>query len=336
MEVSFVAFHVDDGLLTASSKSILHDIVTRLSEVYEEIVDWDPTKYLGLRLTRDKKEIKIYLDQTQYIIASAMKYRLDETRPVSTPMESGFSESVEDTDVPITTEPYRGIIGCLGHMARNIRPEITYAFAILAKHMTNPMRKHWNAAKRVLSYLYHTRDYNFVCEGNTDLKLEAWSDFNWADSLENRRSRSGGVIMFGKTAILVWSKLQITVALRSTEAEYQAATYTAQNVCYFRNLLTEMGLFGESPVALKLDNKGSIDLTVSTKHHSRVKHIDIKHHFIRKCVQDNVVTVTYVPTTEQIADIFTKPLSKQLFEKFRVLLGIQARGGIRTRTVTDL
>ena len=99
-----------------------------------------------------------------------------------------------------------------------------------------------------------------------------------------------------------------------------------QEIIYHRQLLKEIGYAQDGPTALLGDNKGALALTVSTKYHSRVKHIDIRFHFTREQVQMNVVELKYVSTKEQIADIFTKPLSKAPFDKLKAQLHVQAWG----------
>ena len=324
---AYVAFHVDDGLLTASSNDVLRQVIGMLRENYEIKENWNPKRYLGINFDYQQDKGLIYLDQRDYIRECALKYRVDDMRPFTTPMDSGFVTSWVESDTPLENQPYRGIIGVLSHIARQTRPDILFAFSALSKNLNAPSVRHWNAAKRVLAYLYHTKDYT-LCLGKGKAGISCYSDATWADDLENRRSRSGGVVMFGNCPILCWSKQQQTVALSSCEAEYQAAAYATQNIKYFRNLLVELKSFNQGKVTLYLDNKAAMDLTVSTKHHSRLKHIDIRFHFVREAYQSQVIDLSYVRTQDQIADIFTKPLAISQFVKFRQLLQIEDRRGI--------
>ena len=91
--------------------------------------------------------------------------------------------------------------------------------------------------------------------------------------MENRRSRSGGVMFFNGSMISCWSKQQTTVALSSTDAEYQALSMATQEILYYRQLLKEISFTQLKSSPLLGDNKGALDLTVSTKNHPRVKHI---------------------------------------------------------------
>ncbi len=163
--------------------------------------------------------------------------------------------------------------------------------------------------------------------------LEAYSDSTWADDTVNRRTRTGGVLLFAGSSLTCWTTQQATVALSSTEAEYQAFTTAAQQILYYRQVLSELGYEQSQATVLFGDNKGALSLAVTTKDHSRSKHIDIKHHFLRDCVKNGSIQLSFVSTTDQLADMFTKPLSYPKFSYFRTLLSIQARGGVRTDTL---
>jgi hypothetical protein len=120
--------------------------------------------------------------------------------------------------------------------------------------------------------------------------------------------------------------LQVTVTLSSTEAEYQAFTIAVQQIIYYRQVLAELGYCQDQPTVLFGDNKGALSLAVTTKDHTRSKHIDIKHHFLRDCVKNGSIQLIYNSTAEQLADMFTKPLSYPKLSYFRTILSIQARG----------
>jgi ribonuclease HI len=110
------------------------------------------------------------------------------------------------------------------------------------------------------------------------------------------------------------SKRQSSVALSSAEAEYMAITETAKEILWLRYLLAEIiGHELDEPSVLCCDNQASISISKNDQHHSRTKHIDYKHHFIRECVNEKKIEMRWVPTHTQHADIFTKALSPRTF-----------------------
>ena len=328
-----LAFHVDDGLITCNNQAVLDEVMKDLSAKYELKVNRNPDSFLGISINRNVAEKLIYLNQSHYIDQCVAKFDCPD-KSSSVPMDPGFQPLITDADTKLEAQyPYRSIIGALLHIARMTRPDILYAVSILSKSLSNPQKRHWEAAKRVLAYLRDSKHESLALGAlrkDNSFLLHGYADSTWGDDLENRRSRSGGVLFFNGSLISAWSKQQPTPALSSTESEYQAMCLATQEVMYFRQLLKEIGYFQLVPTIIFGDNKGALDLSVSTKQHNRVKHIDIKFHFIRDQVEMKTIELEYVPTTEQIADIFTKPLAKGPFHKLKQHLHVQLWGGVTT------
>jgi len=99
------------------------------------------------------------------------------------------------------------------------------------------------------------------------------------------------------------------------EAEYMALTCAAQQALWMYSFMSEVGLRHEFPAILHGDNATSIALTLNTKGHARTKHIDIHHHYIRECVAAGEISLVQIPSEENLADIFTKPLPHVIHQK---------------------
>lgn len=206
--------------------------------------------------------------------------------------------------------PYQEAIGGLLYLSQGTRPDIAYTVNMLSKYNNNPGRPHWEAVKRVMRYLkgtLHAR-LKFSKDGNPN--IVSFTDSDWASDEDDRRSCTGHAFVKQGGAISWNSKRQPTVALSSTEAEYMALSSCAQEALFFRQLESNLGssVSGESTQVF-CDNKGAIDLSKTTGYNARTKHIDIRHHFLRNCIEDKQITVEHIGTEEMIADVFTKPLS---------------------------
>ena len=118
------------------------------------------------------------------------------------------------------------------------------------------------------------------------------------------------------------SKKQAVVALSTSEAEYIALSLAVQEALWFRKLFTDLQM-AEKPITIMEDNQGAIALTQNPIAHSRTKHIDIRFHFIREAREKSTIDIVYCPTSEMIADLFTKPTPCGRFEKLRGLLGME-------------
>ena len=104
----------------------------------------------------------------------------------------------------------------------------------------------------------------------------------------------------------------MTVALSTMEAEYMAITEAAKELKWMRQFLTELGCDDhKSATVLKSDNQGAIALAKNPVSHSRAKHIDLRHHFIRDAIEDKIIWLEYIPTVRMTADSLTKALSRQ-------------------------
>ena len=143
----------------------------------------------------------------------------------------------------------------------------------------------------------------------------------------DRHSISGFAFFLGNGSVSWSSKKQSIVTLSSTESEYVALTHAAKDVIWIHKLLAEISpIYPERPPppsTLFCDNQGAIRLSKDSTFHARTKHIDVHFHFIRQTVSQNQISLDYIPTTDMIADIFTKSLSFHKFSGFRSLLGVR-------------
>ena len=112
------------------------------------------------------------------------------------------------------------------------------------------------------------------------------------------------------------------MALLSTEAEYIALCSATQAVVWFRRLLHGVDQVQTDATVVYEDNQGAMSLSKNPKDHSRTKHIDVKYHYVRESVENDIIGVVYCPTAEMTADTLTKGLSKPKFEKFREAMGV--------------
>jgi hypothetical protein len=226
--------------------------------------------------------------------------------------------------------PYRELMGKCMYLATCTRPDIAFTVRELAKFMSNYGEAHWKAAKHLLRYLQGTRSYG-IYYGNLDEPypiFKCFADSDWAQA-EGRKSVCGFVIMMGGGAIGWSSKQQDVVALSSCEAEYIGCTHAAKPILWFRSLAAELGFEQQHPTIMFCDNQGTVACTHDPQHHTRMKHIDLRYHFIRDCVQKGVIMVMHVPSTENVADIMTKPLQRVKHQKWTIWLKLDGdQGGV--------
>ena len=168
-----------------------------------------------------------------------------------------------------------------------------------------------------------TRDLKLHLGGDHPVTLRVFSDSDWANCLDTRHSVGGYVCSLGSGAISWAAHKQKIVAASSCEAEYIAAFETAKECIWLRTLLDAIGHQQTLPTIISCDNTATKTLSEDPLLHSRVKHIDIKYHFLRERVQSTDLHLTYVNTRENTADMFTKALDVKQFNYLRNSLGLQ-------------
>ena len=184
------------------------------------------------------------------------------------------------------------------------------------------------ACKRVFRYLKGTPNLGLVLGGtqsiSPSIEILAYSDSDWGGNHDDRRSTTGYIIKIAGSVISWSSKRQSAVALSSCEAEYYAISAAVTEVQWIQQFLRELlqhdrVLQNSQVVTLGLvDNQSAIAISKNDVHHNRTKHIDIRHHFIRDAIAQGIVTLQYVPSEDQLADILTKSLGRVAFERIRL------------------
>jgi hypothetical protein len=193
----------------------------------------------------------------------------------------------------------------------------------LAQFGANPGKAHIKAFKRPLHYLKGTAEFVLTLGSkDTGTDLIRWTDSDWAQDLDSRCSVSGYIFDVTGGWVSWASKWQPTVALSTTEAEYMAVLNATKEAIWLRVLLEDLGFPQVSATTLHADNIGCIALSNGTVTHSCAKHIKICHRFIRERVANSEIDLQYVSTKEMLADILTKQLPHEAFEKYKSALGV--------------
>ena len=218
--------------------------------------------------------------------------------------------------------PFREGVGSLLYAALGKHPDIVFATSALGKFAQNPGMIHWEALKRVMRYLKGPSAMELVLGGKQRGGLEAYADADLA-SQEHRHSISGYAVFMGEGTVSWSSKKQGIVGLSTTEAEYIAATHAAKEIIWLHSFLAEIAHPLTLPTTLFCDNQGAIALTKDSQYHARTKHINMHFHFICEAIQNGVLTLTYCPTEDMVADVLTKPLPRIKLVKFRDVLGLR-------------
>jgi len=290
--------------------------------------DLGKLKYiLGIEVEYYNNDIKIY--QRKYIEDLVEKFKQIDANTYNTPMEAGVHLKKQQEGELITNHPYQSLIGSLLYLSNCTRPDITFAVNKLSSYNANPTELHWKCAKRILNYLKKTKDYGTRFTKSTYFEINGYSDADWANDLDTRRSTTGYLISINLNPVSWNSKRQSTVATSTAEAEYMAIYETIREVLWIKKLLNDLKI-DEFKINVLCDNQSAIHLSKNPIMHQRTKHIDIKYHYIRECIQQHDIIIKHIESQMMTADIFTKPLAFPIFSKLcgKVLNDIGLRGSI--------
>lgn len=275
------------------------------------------------------------IGQQAMTISLLARFGMTTCKQASTPLPGGAKLTLSTPDEAIAFAkrdmPYRSGVGSLMYLAQCTRPDISYAVGVLSQHLENPCDRHWAALEHVLRYLkgtstavinYHATSTPSISGNQSWHHPACFSDADWAGDKSTRRSTTGYLFTLAGGAVSWRSRLQQTVALSSTEAEYRATTEAGQEIVWLNLLLSSLNISPSKPTLLHCDNLSTIDLAEHAIFHGRTKHIEIHHHWIREKINDGTLELTHCESSKMVADILTKPLHPGPFNTLRSLTGL--------------
>jgi len=343
-----VLIYVDDILIASADQTA----VTRFKEHLKArfaIKDIGDVEWI-LRIQVLHTPQGLWIGQKNYAISVLKEFNcwdVPSTKFKTIPMTPGWTHDpsnpkLADDLIPI----YRGIIARVMYLAQQTRPDLLYTVNVLAQYQIAPTQDDLQAAFRMLLYLRKTYDWGLLYRKSDDRGITVfeseeitlpskttkgnlsdkavpacYADASFAQE-DDRKSRSGYLFMFLGCPVAWYSKKQATTSLSSTEAEINALIEGLKETIWFRNFLEELGFGITKPTTIHQDNKSVIAIAINPVHHSRVKHIEIKTHFIREHLDNQDVKLVYCPSELMIADILTKALPPLVHHKFCKLMGL--------------
>lgn len=307
-----IAIYVDDFLIFYLNLEELNTIRDQLHGKFS-MKDVGAAKYC-LGITINQMNDCIELDQSHYINNVFKQFGMSECKAAKTPSELNEKLSrqmFDEKNSLVGKVPYQEAVGCLLYMANATRPDICHATSDVSRFNNAHSEQHWIAVKRIFRYLRGTINLKLQFKKNPNKRLvSAYCDSDWGSEIDERKSRSGFVILMAGGAVSWLSKKQSIVALSSTEAEYISLSSTVRELIWIAQLLKEItGL--KLCALIQCDNQSAIDLASSKAYRPRTKHIDIRHHHIRDHINHGLIELSYVKTEKQVADSLTKAVTSE-------------------------
>ena len=282
----------------------------------------DLSIYVGLSISRDRQKRLLYISQGDYAERTLKLFGMESCNCLSVPiLPSAPNTGGQPLDAN-DKKQYQKLIGCFLYLVHGSRPDLAYVVIRLSQHASDPLSNHREALKRTLRYLRGTAHARLILGCRSDEPLIAHFDSAYGDTIDHRSTCGYVFLLYG--SLVSWAlKIQRVIALSTVEAEFVAGTEACKELIWIRSVCHGFGLItGSDATILRGDNTAAIALTKNPEFHQRTKHIAIRERFITFLVEKGIITVVYVPTSQMLADGFTKPLAKDRHYNHDEKLGI--------------
>ncbi|CAJ2638249.1 unnamed protein product [Trifolium pratense] len=309
-DILIIQIYVDDIIFGSTNASLCKNFSKIMQDEFEMSMMGELKFFLGIQINQKKEGT--YVHQSKYTKELLKKFNLDDCKIMNTPMHSTTNMSKSDDEGKVDQKVYRGMIGSLLYLTAS-RPDILFSVCLCARFQSDPRESHLTAVKRIFRYLKGTTNLGLLYKKSNDYVLNGFCDADYAGDKIERKSTSGNCQFVGENLISWASKRQTTIALSTAEAEYISAAKCCTQLLWLKYQLEDYQVSSNN-IPLYCDNTAAIHLSKNPILHSRAKHIEIKHHFIRDYVQRGIIDIKFVDTENQWADIFTKALPVERFD----------------------
>ncbi|GKA28531.1 putative ribonuclease H-like domain-containing protein [Tanacetum coccineum] len=281
-DIILVQVYVDDIIFGSTKTSMVKEFKELMQKEFMMSSLGELAFFLGLQVKQSTAAI--FISQDKYVKDILNKFNFKTIKPATTPIEAhkalGKDEEGDDVDVHL----YRSMIGYLMYLTA-LRPDIMFAVCLCARFQVTLKVSHLNE--------------------------KPFSDSDYAGDNHDRKSTSGGCQYLGRRLVSWQCKKQTIVAILSTEAEYVAAASCCGQVLWMQNQLFDYG-FNFMNTDIHIDNESTICIVKNPVFHSKTKHIQIRHHFIRDCYDQRLINVVKVRMINEVAHIAAKVAGKKI------------------------
>ncbi|GJV56311.1 putative ribonuclease H-like domain-containing protein [Tanacetum coccineum] len=269
-DIMLVQVYVDDIIFGSTKRSWCDEFEALMKSRFQMSSMGELTFFLGLQVKQ--KEDGIFISQDKYVAEILKKFDFMSVKTACTPIETHKPLVKDEEAADVDVHLYRSMIGSLMYLTAS-RPDIMFVVCACSRFQVTPKTLHLHVVKRIFRYLKAKPKLGLWYPRDSSFDLVAYSDSNYGGANLDRKSTTGGCQFLGHRLILMQCKKQTIVTTSTTEAEYVAAA----NCC------------GQNPVF-----------------HSKTKHIEIRHHFIRDAYEKKLIQVLKIHTDDNVADLLTK------------------------------
>nr|GEW53359.1 hypothetical protein [Tanacetum cinerariifolium] len=242
-----------------------------------------------------------FLSQDKYVGDILKKFGYSDVRLANTPMDKENPWGKDKPGKHVELHLYRSMIGSLMYLTAS-RPDILFAVCACARYQVTPKECHLYAVKRIFRYLKGHPKLGLWYPKESPFDLVAYTDSEYGGATQDRKSTTRGCQFLGKRLISWQCKKQTIVSTSTTEVEYVAAASGCRQVLWIQNQLLDYG-YNFMNTKIYIDNKSAICIVKNPVYHSKTKHIEIRHLFIRDCYEKKLINVDHIHINDNVADL---------------------------------
>jgi len=310
-ECVIICLYMDDMLIFGISLNVVLETKKILCSKFDMKDLGEANVILGIQIQRTENGFK--LSQAHYVVKLLKKFDSFDVMPMRTPYDPNVHLKRNTSEISVSQPEYAKIIGSIMYLMNYTRPDIAYAVNRLSRYTHNPSNEHWTALHRLLKYLKGTIDW-CLHFSKFPAALEGFCDANWVSDNDEVSSTSGYVFTLGGGAISWKSAKQNCIARSTMESEFIAIELAGQEAEWLRCLMADIPLWGKPtpPVSLHCDSQAAIGVANNSAYNGKKRHIRVRHSVVRQLIKNGVISLEYVKSERNLADPFTKGLSRKI------------------------
>ncbi|KAM1032895.1 hypothetical protein TB2_035958 [Malus domestica] len=309
-KVIALIIYVDDMIITSDDLDEITKLEKNLSAEFEMKNLGDLKYFLGVEVARLSRGI--FLSQRKYVLDLLKETCIFGCEPVDTPIVEKHYLGIYPDQEPMDKGRYQRLVGRLIYLAHT-HPDIAYAVSLVSQFMHSRSVDHMAAVIRILAYLKLAPGKGILYKNSGHLRVEGFTDADWVGDVTDRRSTSGYFTFVGGNLVTWRSKKQNVVSRSSAEAEFRGMAHGICEVIWLRKLLGGLGFKAKKSISLYCDNKSAREIAENPVQHDRTKHVEVDHHFIKEKLEKKIVSIPFVNSEEQLANILTHAVCSRLF-----------------------
>ena len=291
-------------------RRFIHLLVEKYQHVSKK--QSDTMEYLGMSINRLENG-DISISQPAYIEKMLDIAGMTEANGAPTPY-AVTQTPMQDDEVKVDKHVYLSYVGLINYLACYTRPDLLYALSRVSQRCSDPNKADMRRVIHIFRFIISTKDECLIFKSNIPVILYAWVDASY-DCYIDGKSQYGFNLAIGYDSgsfVSKSGKIKL-VALSSCEAERIGLCFCSTEVVYTQRLLTDLGFPQLRPTIIYEDNQSTIKQIYGQMNHNATKHMSPKFNYTKQQVELKKISVEYVETSENTADIFTKPLNKHIF-----------------------